>query len=151
MWVASIPPCVATTSVEYVQWGGYAAVCGRGERSHGVEHGISDPPMMEVQVKVFSQIKKQFVLRRVRVSLWSKLGNTMPKKKVALADMGAMVCIARLDMFWDLGLQKYVMEKTKIVVRRVKRSVLALVGALTVDISADGKTAYQIIYVTEET
>ena len=54
-------------------------------------------------------------------------------------------------MFWDLGLQKYVMEKTKIVVRRVKRSVLTLVGALTVDISADGKTAYQIIYVTEET
>ena len=50
-----------------------------------------------------------------------------------------------------LGLQKYVIEKTKIVVRRVKRSVLTLVGALTVDISADGKTAYQIIYVTEET
>ena len=54
-------------------------------------------------------------------------------------------------MFWDLGLQKDVMEKTKMVVRRVKRSVLTLVGALTVDISADGKPAYQIIYVTEET
>ena len=105
--------------------------------------------MMEVQVKVFSQIKMQFVLRRA--SLWSKLGNTKLKKKVALADMGAMVCTVGLDMFWDLGLQKDVMEKTKMVVRRVKRSVLTLVGALTVDISADGKTAYQMIYVTEET
>ena len=114
-----------------------------------VKASPEDPPMMEVQVKVFSQIKKQFVWRRV--SLWSKLGNTKPKKKIALADMGAMVCTVGLDMFWDLGLQKYVMEKTKIVVRRVKRSVLTLVGALTVDISADGRTPYQIIYVTEET
>ena len=78
-----------------------------------VKASPEDPPMMEVQVKVFSQIKKQFVWRRV--SLWSKLGNTKPKKKVALADMGAMVCTAGLDMCWDLGLQKYVMEKTKIV------------------------------------
>ena len=84
---------------------------------------------MEVQVKVLSQKKKQFVWRRVRVSLWSKLGNTMPKKKVALADMGAMVCTVGLDMFWDLGLQKDVMEKTEMVVRRVKRSVLTLMGA----------------------
>ena len=82
--------------------------------------GPQDPPVMEVQVKVLSQIKKQFVWRRV--SLWSKLGNTKPKKKVALADMGAMVCTVGLDMFWDLGLQKYVMEKTKMVVRGVKRS-----------------------------
>ena len=75
--------------------------------------------------------------------MWSKLGNTN--------DMGAMVCTVGLNMFGDLGLQKDVMEKTKMVVRRVKRSVLTLVGALTVDISADGKPAYQIIYVTEET
>ena len=46
---------------------------------------------MEVQVKVPSQIKKQFV--------WSKLGK-----------LG-------LNMFGDLGLQKDVMEKTKMVVR----------------------------------
>ena len=62
----------------------------------------------------------------------------MPKKKLALADMRAMVCTVGLDMFWDLGLQKDVMEKTEMVVRRVKRSVLTLMGALTVDISADG-------------
>ena len=37
------------------------------------------------------------------------------------------------------------------VVRSVKRLVLSLVGALTVEISADGKPAYQIIYVTEKT
>ena len=70
--------------------------------------------------------------------MWSKLGNTKPKKKIALADMGEMVCTVGLDMFWDLGLQKDVMEKTEMVVRRVKRSVLTLMGALTVDISADG-------------
>ena len=134
--------------------GSYAAVCGVGDGSHGVEHGISDlcqgqyPPVMEVQVKALSQIKKQFVWRRV--SLWSKLDNTKPKKKLALADMGAMVCTVGLNMFGDLGLQKDVMEKTKMVVRRVKRSVLTL-GVLTVDVSADGKMTYQIIYVTEET
>ena len=101
-----------------------------------VQANPEDPPMMELQVKVFSQIKKQFVWRRV--SLWSTLGNTKPKKKIALADMGAMVCTVGLDMFWDLGLQKDVMEKTEMVVRRVKTSVLTLMGALTVDISADG-------------
>ena len=69
--------------------------------------------------------------------MWSQLGNAKPKKKLALADMGAMVCTVGLDMFWDLGLQKDVMEKTEMVVRRVKRSVLTLMGALTVDISAD--------------
>ena len=90
-----------------------------------VKASPQDPPVMEVQVKVPSQIKKQFV--------WSKLGK-----------LG-------LNMFGDLGLQKDVMEKSKMVVRRVKRSVLTLVGALTADISADGKTAYQMIYVTEET
>ena len=74
--------------------------------------------------------------------MWSKLGNTKPKKKVALADMGAMVCTVGLNMFGDLGLPRDVMEKTKMVVRGVKRSVLTL-GVLTVDISADGKTAYQ--------
>ena len=42
------------------------------------------------------------------------------------------------------------MEKTKLVVRGVKRSVLTL-GVLTVHISADGKMTYQMIYVTEET
>ena len=100
-----------------------------------VQASPEDPPIMEVQVKVFSQIKKQFVWRRV--SLWSKLGNTKPKKKIALADMGAMVCTVGLDMFWDLGLQKDVMEKSEMVLRRVKRSVLTL-GVSTVDISADG-------------
>ena len=66
-----------------------------------VQASPEDPPIMEVQVKVFSQIKKQFVWRRV--SLWSKLGNTKPKKKLALADMGAMVCTVGLNMFGDLG------------------------------------------------
>ena len=41
MWVASTPPFVATTSVEYVQ-GGYEAVHGIGDGSHGMEHGILD-------------------------------------------------------------------------------------------------------------
>ena len=63
--------------------------------------------------------------------------------------MGAMVCTVGLNMFGDLGFQKDV-KKTKMVVRRVKRSVLTL-GVLTVDISADGKMIYQMIYVTEET
>ena len=107
MWVACTPPCVATRSVEYVQWG---RLCSSSwNRSHGVEHGSADhcqgeplgPPVMEVQVKVLSQKKKQFVWRRV--SLWSKLGNTKPKKKLALADMGAMVCTVGLNMFGDLG------------------------------------------------
>ena len=72
--------------------------------------------------------------------MWSKLGNTN--------DMGAMVCTVGLNMFGDLGLQKDVMEKTKLVVRG--GSVLTF-GVLTVDISADGKMTYQIIYVTEKT
>ena len=70
--------------------------------------------------------------------MWSKLGNTKPKKKLALADMGAMVCTMGLNILGDFGLQKDVMEKTKMVVRRVKRSVLTL-GVLTVDVSADGR------------
>ena len=74
--------------------------------------------------------------------MWSKLGNTN--------DMGAMVCTVGLNMFGDLGLQRDVMEKTKLVVRGVKRSVLTL-WVLTLDISADGKITYQMIYVTEET
>ena len=60
-----------------------------------VKASPQDPPVMEVQVKVPSQIKKQFV--------WSKLGK-----------LG-------LNMFGDLGLQKDVMEKTKMVVRGIKR------------------------------
>ena len=104
-----------------------------------VECSPQDPPVMEVHVKVLSQKKKQFVWRRV--SLWSKLGNTKPKKKIALADMGAMVCTVGLNMFGDLGLQKDVMEKAQLVVKGVKRSVLTL-GVLTVDISADVKITY---------
>ena len=68
-----------------------------------VKGSPQDPPVMEVQVKVLSQIKKQFVWRRV--SLWSKLGNTKPKKKLALVDVGAMVCTVGLNVFGDLGLQ----------------------------------------------
>ena len=58
--------------------------------------------------------------------MWPKLGNTKLKKKVAPAGMGAMVCT--VVFFWDLGLQKDVRQKTKMVVRRVKRSVHTLVG-----------------------
>ena len=53
--------------------------------------------------------------------MWSKLGNAKPKKKLAFADMGGMVCTMGLNMFGDLGLQKDVMEKTKMVVRGIKR------------------------------
>ena len=80
--------------------GGYATVRGVGhmEWSMGfqtfVKGSPQDPQMMEVQMK-------QFVLRRVR--LWSKLGNTKPKKKLALVDVGAMVCTVGLNMFGDLG------------------------------------------------
>ena len=49
-----------------------------------------------------------------------------------------------------LGIPEGCDEKTKMVVRRFKRSVLTL-AVLTVDISADGKITYQIIYITEET
>ena len=80
-----------------------------------VKANPQDPPVTEVQVKVLSQMKKQFMWRRA--SLWSKLGNTKPKKEVALADMGAMVCTTGLNMFGDLRLQKDVMTKTKMVVR----------------------------------
>ena len=55
-----------------------------------------------------------------------------------------------LNIFGDLGLQKDVMEKNKMVVRGVKRSMLTL-AVLTVDVSADGKITYQMIYITEET
>ena len=42
------------------------------------------------------------------------------------------------------------MEKTKMVGRGVKRSLLTL-AVLTVDISADGKITYQMIYIIKET
>ena len=84
-----------------------------------VKASPEDPLVMDVQVKALSQTRKQFVWRRA--SLWSKLGNTKPKKEVALADMGAMVCTAGLNMFGGSGLLKDVTAKTKMMVRAVKR------------------------------
>ena len=43
-----------------------------------VKASPEDPPMMEVQVKVFSQIKKQFAWRRV--SLWFNWAIPSPKR-----------------------------------------------------------------------
>ena len=67
--------------------GDNAEVHDRGERPHGVGHGIGqvrqgshqDPQLMEVQIKVLSQVQKQFLGRRA--SLWAKLGNARPVKK----------------------------------------------------------------------
>ena len=42
-------------------------------------------------------------------------------------------------------------SKNKVVVRGVKRSRLTVLGAVAVEISAGGRTSYQILYVTEET
>ena len=56
------------------------------------------------------------------------MGKNKPQKEAALADMGEIVCTAGLNMRGDLGLQKDVLAKTKMVGRGVKRSVLTLVG-----------------------
>ena len=55
--------------------------------------------------------KEAICVEEGQLSLWSKLGNTKPKKKLALADMRAMVCTVGLNIFGDFGLQKDVMEK----------------------------------------
>ena len=78
------------------------------------------------------------------------MGKNKPQKEAALADMGEIVCTAGLNMRGDLGLQKDVLAKTKMVGRGVKRSLLTL-AVLTVDISADGKITYQMIYIIKET
>ena len=55
-----------------------------------------------------------------------------------------------VEHVWGLGTPEGCDGKTKKGMRGVKRSVLTL-GVLRVDISADGKMTYQMIYVTEET
>ena len=68
-----------------------------------------------------------------------------------LADTGSMVCTAGLDTIKALGLQVNMLARTRLVVRGVKRSRLTVLGAVVVEISAGGRTSYQILYVTEET
>ena len=72
---------------EKKEGGKYTSMCGHNECGictvnmgfqTFVKGSPQDPPVMEVQVKALSQIKKQFVWRRV--NLWYKLGNTKPKK-----------------------------------------------------------------------
>ena len=114
-----------------------------------VKTNPQEPPLMEVQVKVLSQVQKQFLGRRA--SLWTQLGRAKRGRRSALADTGAMVCTAGLDILGTMGIQKDMLAKTRMVLRGVKRSRLTVVGAVAVEISAGGKTAYQILYVTEET
>ena len=108
-----------------------------------------DPPLMEVQVKGLSQVHKQFLGRRA--SLWTKLGKTKPVKEISLTDTRAMVCTAGMDALSALGLQKDMLAKTKMVVRGFKRSMLTVLGAVAVEISAGGRIACQMLYVTRET
>ena len=98
---------------------------------------------MEVQVKGLSLVHKQFLGRRA--SLWTKLGKTKPVKEISLTDTRAMVCTAGMDALSALGLQKDMLAKTKMVVRGFKRSMLTVLGAVAVEISAGGRTAYQIL------
>ena len=72
MWVASTPPCVTTTSVEYVHFTAGEAMRqfvaeGKGHMEWNMgfqtfdKASPQDPPMMEAQVKVLCQIKKKFL------------------------------------------------------------------------------------------
>ena len=108
-----------------------------------------DPPLMEVQVKGLSLVHKQFLGRRA--SLWTKLGKTKPVKEISLTDTRAMVCTAGMDALSALGLQKDMLAKTKMVVRGFKRSMLTVLGAVAVEISAGGKTVHLMMYVTKVT
>ena len=114
-----------------------------------VKSNPQDPPLMGVQVKVLSQVQKQFLGRKAR--LWAQLGRSKPVRERGLADTGAMVCTAGLDTIKALGLQVNMLARTRLVVRGVKRSRLTVLGAVAVEISAGGRTSYQILYVTEET
>ena len=104
---------------------------------------------MEVQVKGLSLVHKQFLGRRA--SLWTKLGKTKPVKEISLTDTRAMVCTAGMDALSALGLQKDMLAKTKMVVRGFKRSMLTVLGAVAVEISAGGKTVHLMMYVTKVT
>ena len=96
---ACTPRCVATTSVEYVQWGWLCSSLWR--RSHGLEHGIID--LCQGQLPGPSSDKgTNKAIWRVRRSA---CGIDWAKKKLALVDLGAMVCTVGLNMFGDLGLQ----------------------------------------------
>ena len=43
------------------------------------------------------------------------------------------------------------LARTKVLARGVKRSRLTVLGVVAVEVSAGGRTAYQILYVTKET
>ena len=77
-----------------------------------------DPPLMEVQVKVLSQVQKKFLRRKAR--LWTLLGRSKQGRERGLADTWAMVCTAGQDTVRAMWLQVDMLAKTKMVVRRVK-------------------------------
>ena len=63
----------------------------------------TSPPLMEVQVKVLSQVQKNFLGRKAW--LWTQLGRSKPKREKGLADTGAMVSTEGLDTVRAMGLQ----------------------------------------------
>ena len=63
----------------------------------------TSPPLMEVQVKVLSQVQKNFLGRKAW--LWTQLGRSKPTREKELADEGAMVCTEGLDTVRAMGLQ----------------------------------------------
>ena len=56
-------------------------------------------------------------------------------KEISLADTVAMVCTAGMDTLSAMGLQKDMLAKTEMVVRWVKRSMLTVLGAVSMEIS----------------
>ena len=113
---------------------------------------VSSPtmaPLMNVRVKVMSQIEAQFVGRKV--GLWGQLKNARSTKECSLKDTGAMICVCGMSTVLSMGLGANVLAKTRMVLMGVKRTRLTVLGALAVEISAGDKTSYQIVYVTKET
>ena len=82
--------------------GGHGAVHYGGNRLHGVGRRVS-PPLMEVQVKVLSQVQKNFLGRKAW--LWTQLGRSKPTREKGLADTGGMACTEGLDTVRAMGLQ----------------------------------------------
>ena len=80
-----------------------------------VKTSPQDPPLMEVKVEVLSQVQKQFVGRRA--NQWKKLGSAKAVKEMALADTGAMVCTAGLNMMDAMGIQSMAVKMSTAVFR----------------------------------
>ena len=112
--------------MEHMEW----------DNRHGGFRNTSprEPPLMQVGVKVLTQIQKQFLKRDAK--LWQQLGRVTPAVERGLADTGAQVCTAGPGTMQALGLNSSMLARTKLKVRGVKRTELSVLGAVSVEISA---------------